>query len=105
MTNEPITTIHDATDPALDAIIDYAYALRNLSDSSIDDAQLHADAIFDLLDDDDRAFFNDPDNSPDAFTHDPALPAPLLPTLTDPLDIDAYNELRTAYIALCNARP
>lgn len=102
MTNEPITTIHDATDPALDAIIDYAHALRNLSDSSIDDAQLHADAIFDLLDDDDRAFFDEPDS--DAFTHAP-LPAPLRASLTDPLDIAAYDELRTAYIALCNSRP
>jgi hypothetical protein len=101
MTNQSII---DPLAPALTAIIDFATALRDSSDSSIDDAQLHADAIFDLLDDDDRAFFNDSDNF-DAFTDLDSLPSPLIATLTDPADIDAYNQLHIAYIALLNTRP
>ena len=104
MTNQPIPSIIDPLTPALTAIIDYATALRDSSDSSIDDAQLYADAIFDLLDADDRAFFNDPDNFAD-FTSNDELPAPLRASLTDPLDIAAYDQLLASNIALTNARP
>lgn len=76
------------------AIRDYADALATASDSSIDDAQLTADALFDLIDADMRA---------DADYSD--LPAAIDPALLDDLDRDAYNQLRTAYIALLNARP
>lgn len=86
------------------AIADFAHALATASDSSIDDAQLHADALFDLLDDDDRAFFNDPINL-DAFTDHDTIPAAINRDALDELDRAAYDALRTAYLALLDARP
>ena len=75
------------------AIADYAHALATASDSSIDDAQLHADALFDLLDPSDRFDLD--------YTPPPAIDRNSL----DELDRAAYDSLRTAYIALTDARP
>lgn len=80
--------------PALTAIIDYATALRDRSDSSIDDAQLAADALFDLLPADMR-------DDPDFADLDPAID----PSALDDLDRAALDDLRAAYIALLNSRP
>ena len=75
------------------AIADYAHALATASDSSIDDAQLTADALFDLLDPSDR------------FDLDYTPPAAIDRNSLDDLDRDAYDSLRTAYLALLDARP
>lgn len=80
---------------ALTALIDYATALRDSTDSSIDDAQLHADAIFDLLPSDMRT-------DPDFADLPPAIHAD---DFTDDLDASSYLDIRAAYLNLCNARP
>lgn len=82
--------INDPMIPLALAISDFAHALATASDSSIDDAQLHADALFDLLDAESRA-----DLAP--------LPAAIARP-TDDLDANRYDSLRTSYLALLDAR-
>lgn len=86
-------------DDALTAIIDYATALRDSSDSTLDDCQLTIDAI--LFPDDIAYTRDDPDYAD--------LPAPLTQS-----DLDAYPytipddmmiHLRAAATALFNCRP
>lgn len=90
---------------ALTALIDYATALRDSSDDTIDDAQLFADATFDMLSDDDRAFFNaDPTDA--TLSPDLDLPDAILPSsFDDDLDSAAFISIRDAYINLLDSRP
>ena len=89
-----MTTPNDA----LTAIIDYATALRDSSDSTLDDAQLQLDAI--LFPDDIAYTRDDPDYDD--------LPAPLTQSDIDahPYTIpdDMLAQLRLAATALFNCR-